>query len=263
MKTYTSSLIFSIFILLVSFFLSGYKYTPHKGTYISLAPSITEVIYAINAQNNLLAVTMWSDYPEDAKKKPQVGDAIFINKEAIIKLKPEIIFAVENHKILIDDLKNIGIQVYYFPSRNIDDVYTNILTIGKITGRKSKSEHLVKALKNEQNKLKPVKKRKKIFYVVQGEPLITIGSDTFIGDLIKKSGQDSITASIKGSYIKVNQEYVISKHPDIVYVYDKETANYLSPYIKSKYVVLTEQQKNILNRPGPRIIQSLKIFSSL
>lgn len=262
MKQRILSLLFNLTIFISVFINCGYKYAPVKGTYISLCPSVTEIIYAIGAQNKLTGVTSWSDYPEEVKKKPRVGSGFFINKEAIIKLKPEYIFALQEHKPIIDDLKLSGIKIYYFSAENLQSIYRNIALTGQITQKTSASNRLIGKLKNKQSCKKTVKP-KKILYVIQSEPLISIGSKTLINDLIRKSGHTSITSTLKSKYPKISFEYVILSKPDVVIVPDSNSAGYLSKFIKAKFVILTQKQNELLNRASPRTFEIINFLSGL
>lgn len=242
-------------------FSCGFTYKPIKGTYISLAPNITEIIYAIGAQDNLAAVTTWSDFPEEAKNKPKIGDAFFINKEEIIKKKPAIIFALKEHKVFVDDLKTLGIEIHYFSAGKIDDIYKNISLIGKISNKNVESERLINNLKKQEEEYK-AKKSKKILFVVHSSPLTTIGKDSFINEIIEKVGHENIAANLYSSYPQVNIEYFIVNKPDLVVVTDKESADYLKRFIKVEYKVMDFDSLNILLRPGPRIIEAIKIFAA-
>lgn len=254
---YLQVLIFAGIIL----FSCGFSYKPVKGTYVSLAPNITEVLYAVGAQDNLVAVTTWSDVPEEAKKKPKVGDAFFINKEEIIKRKPEIVFALKEHKVFIDDLKTLGIKIHYFSAGTIEGIYKNITLIGQITGKNPEAEKLIISLKRQEAEHK-ARKSKKVLFVVHSSPLTTIGKGSFINEIIEKVGHENIAANLNSSYPQVNIEYFIANKPDLVIVTNKESADYLKRYIKADYKIMDYDSLNILLRPGPRIIEAIKIFAS-
>ena len=269
-----SALILIISVLIYAGFMCipdyNYKYgiSVKKGTYISLSPYLTEIIYAIGAEDNLLAVTSWSDFPEEAKKKPQVGSSFFISKEAIIALKPEIVFALKSHKSIIDDLKLLGIKIYYYKPETIKEIYKDIIDIGRIIKYDTKATSLVKKIKNDINSLKKPDKAKNILFVAHACPFVTINKNSFITCLIKKSGHESITGNIEGSkygdYPKIALEYAVLKSPDIVIVPDEDSKKYLKPFLKnSKFIVPTPETTNILLRAGPRISKAVKFFFEL
>ncbi|MFH0702204.1 MAG: helical backbone metal receptor, partial [bacterium] len=252
-------------------YISGYNknfLNNNKFGYISLAPSITEIIYAINAQDDLIAVTSWCDYPKDVQKKFKMGDSFSINKEAIIKLKPAIILALDSQKPLIDDLKLLKVKVYYFSSNSIEDIYKNITKIGQVTEHAQEANQLLTKLKQKQTSIKKPDYKKNILYIAHANPIISIGKKSFITDIIRKAGHESITDYLKTGYDEgypeISLEFAMLKKPDIVVVCDKNSADYLSKFLKnSKFMILTREQCNIVNRPGPRAIDAIKIFASL
>lgn len=243
--------------------ISAYTYLPKKHKVISMVPALTEIVFAIDGQESLIGVSSRCNYPVAAAKKSVVGDTFFINKERIIRMRPEYIFALDSQKPILDDLKNVGIKVVYFRFKDISDVYSGINMAGSILNKTQKARLLVQALQDKIERIKP-EKRRSIFYVVQTDPLITIGNKSFINDIITKSGHKSITSGINAEYPKISAEFVLKSNPDIIVsnVYsNKAVLKKLFP--KSRIVELTYQQVDIINRPSPRIYKSVEFFSKL
>ncbi|OGI31326.1 MAG: hypothetical protein A2287_02715 [Candidatus Melainabacteria bacterium RIFOXYA12_FULL_32_12] len=265
MKTLIFNLVLSILIAFMSF--NNLVYSKPNDTIIALAPALAEIVYAVGAEDKLVAVSSWCDYPEDVKKKPKVGNAFSINKELIIKLKPKIILAVDSQQPMVDDLKMLGVEIYYFSSKNLDEVYDNIIKIGEITGHLKEATELVSELTQKQETLQ-AEKQKKVLYVINTEPLMSVSKYSFINDIIEKSGHKNITGSIKDNsrneYPIISLEYVIAQKPDVVVItHSIDSAEYLKKYLKSKFVVITNEQVDTLSRPGPRVIDAIKMFSKL
>ena len=225
-------------------------------------PNITEIIYALGADNNLLAVTNNCFYPQKAKSKPKIGNAFFINKENILKYKPETIFAIDYEKPYIDDLNTLGIKIHYFTFKNLDDIYKCIAKIGEITNHNDKANLLINNLKKEQDNFK-TKSPKRILYLASIDPLVTAGQNSFLDDVILKSGHYNITKNLNSDYQVISLEYIISKKPDLIIVSSYCNTDYLKKNLKIKIIQLKPSQSSYIECPGPRIIQVLKYFSEL
>ncbi|MDD3013533.1 MAG: helical backbone metal receptor [Candidatus Gastranaerophilales bacterium] len=228
--------------------------------YISLAPSLTEMVYSINAQDNLIAGVAWNR--KLMKNKPVIGDAFFVNNEALVKYHPDIIFALEYQKTVIDGLKSTGIKIHYFSFKSINDIFNSIKTISNLTNHSKNGDLLILTLKRDINKYK-AKSPKRILFVVQAEPLISAGKNSFINDIIKQSGHINILDNMNNDYPRINLEYVIKQNPDLIVVWDKQTKDYLKKFLRSKFVILEPADSDCINRPGPGVVNAVKFFANL
>ncbi len=241
-----------------------YCFAADKPVIISLSPAITEIIYAINAQDNLIAVSTTCDFPKEAEKKEKAGDAYFIDREKIIKLHPDYIFTTDNSKGLLNELNQANIKIIYFKSDSINNIYENILLIGRITNKTREAESLIKRIKTNLPQQTEPEKYKRILYLVQTNPMITIGEKSFITDIIEKSGNKSITNNLKSDYPVINPEYAIKLKPDIIIVnFDNSSGNIKELFPDTKIIFLKKEQIDIINRPGPRFYQAVSFFMSL
>jgi iron complex transport system substrate-binding protein len=239
-----------------------YHYQSNSGKYISLAPSLTEIVYEIGAQDNLIAVSTCCNHPEQAQEKIKVGGLFYTSEEEILKLKPERIFALIDQKPIIDRLKFFTSDVHYYDFRTFEDIYNCINSIGKLTGHEDEAQNLVKKMKARIDTMK-TSESKDIIYIIQVEPVITAGKRSFISDLIEKSGHNNVVAEINDSYPEVSLEYIISKKPDIIVLQNKYYADYLKQFINTEYILLSPELAEISGRPGPRIYEALEFFASL
>ena len=176
----------TIFKLLISFvFLFSCSLTTYAkdSTFVSLSPALTEVFYAIGAENQLLAVSTECDYPNEVKDKDIVGNTFFLNKEKLIKISPDYVVMVEGAQYqLMKNDKHINAISYSMNS--VNSVYEAILSIGKLTGKYNNAENLVKSISREIENTKPIE-QKRVLYLIQLNPIITIGNKSFISDIIK------------------------------------------------------------------------------
>ena len=253
----------SIYKFLISFFLFFCSHSVYAQTFASLSPVPTEIIYALGAQDKLLGVSSACDYPQEVQNKPIIGDTYFVNMESIIKLKPDYLLSMQSAKPMLGELSLTKTKPIYFEFQSIEDIYSAIFKIAELTNKNKQAELLVRNIKSNVSKFK-TKKPKKILYLVQIEPLITIGKQSFVTDIIQKSGHESITADINHYYPSISLEYAIKSHPDVVVIcYGKETGQMRELFPKAKFVYLNKKQQDVINRPGPRVWEAVKFFSEI
>lgn len=246
------------------------KITPKSDiTFISLIPSMTEIIYALGLESNLIAVSDACNWPQSVKNKERIGGMYNINNEKIIELAPTYLLALSSAKPFLQNLEDSeksGIKVLYFEFNNVNEIFSAITKIGQIADKNKEAGLLIKKIKGEikgECKNNP----KKILYLIQIQPLITIGSKSYITHTIRLSGNKSITAEINSYYPAVSQEYVANLEPDVVIVdmfgNEGEVKIARKMFKNVKFIELKPQQKDIINRPGPRVGESVKFFESL
>ena len=231
-------------------------------TFVSISPAMTEIMYAIGAENSLLAVSNYCSYPKEAKEKEKIGSNYSLNEEKILKLKPDYILALDVSEALVNKFRRLKIEPLCFKYPDIESIYKNILTIGKLTGHIKEAQSVVQYSKKRIAKAN--KSGKKVLYIVQTGPMITVGKKSFITDVIEKSGNRSITAELNSYYPVILEEYVIKLKPDVVVLgafTDENEAKRYFPH--TKIVKMSLEENDIINRPGPRIYKSVEFFSRL
>jgi len=243
---------------------------------ISLAPSITEMLYELNLEDRIVGVTDFCDYPARAKSKDKVG---VDNVESIIALEPDLVLAGGIvPKDTIKSLEGLGITVAGFNPDNIEETISVIAKIAKLTAKSKRGREVTDRLTAEYNSIiKKVKRavkqedEVKVFYEVWNDPLYTVGEDTFINDLIKQAGGYNIGTKAQGTWPQYSMEQLLAENPDVyIATYDswKERLTPAKIKARSNYQYIKAIKKgrvyifdaNIINRPGPRIIKALKLF---
>ena len=253
---------FLIRLLLIIVFLNqAYVHANENPRIISLMPSITEIVYAIGADSELIAVSTMCDYPQAAKNKEKVGDSYFINKERIIRLNPDYIFVADNSDVLMSEFRQTKIKPVFFRFESINDIYQNTILIGQLTQKEAGAKKVVSDIKNKIALLQ-TSTPKRILYVLQAEPMITIGKKSFITDVINKSGNHSVTENLTLQYPVISSEYAVKLKPDIVITgMASDILSLKKIFPHTKIVVLSDSQKDIINRPGPRIYKAVEFFA--
>lgn len=257
MKKLISKLLISV--LLVA---NVYNFAEAK-TFVSLSPALTEIMYAIGAESDLVGVSTECNYPAQAKQKKQLGNAYYINKEAILQIHPDYVLLADGAASAVQKFDKTGVKPIVFKMQSVNSIYDTILEMGKMTGKNENAKSLVSSLKSDISNSKTTNP-KKVLYLIQLNPLITIGSKSFISDMIKTSGQISVTEDLNAFYPAVSAEYLLKLNPDVIVVSiksDDTTLKKLFP--NTKIIYLTKEQNDLVNRPATRINKAVKFFAEL
>ncbi len=235
---------------------------------VSLAPNLTEILYAIGASNKIVGVSNYSDYPEDAKSKLKVGGFFTPSIEKIFALSPDVILVARGTPLtVINKFKELGLQMYTSDPHTIGDIYNLISTIGRITGNIKESNILVKKMRATErsitDKVKNISHKKKVYVEMWNNPKMSVGKNTFINSLINEAGGINITANLKGDWPMINSEYIIKENPDVIillYPYSKKEIEKRPGWntinaVKNGNIFV--ENPDIFERPGPRIIDGL------
>lgn len=190
---------------------------------VSLAPSATEMVYALHLEDRLAGDTDYCDVPDAAKSKPHVGSVSNPNLESIVALHPDVVLAVAyagNRKETVDALQQLGIAVYVLNPQTVMRILDSMRDIAKLAGTEQEGTEVVSRLRDRLDSLKTVLRDRPlvhVLFVVQLEPLITTGQNTFIADALRWAGAESIVLS-KQDWPQLNLEEVVRLQPDYIVV---------------------------------------------
>ncbi|MFC1970498.1 ABC transporter substrate-binding protein [Chloroflexota bacterium] len=248
---------------------------------ISLAPSNTEILFALGLAEQIAAVTDYCDYPPEAEFKPSIGGFSTPNIEEIIALSPDLILATSKHENkIIPQLEDKGLTVIALNPKTIDKVLEAITIVGKVCGVKEAAANLVaemqqriKAVTDKTSGLSPEEILKTYYVVWFGDEGVMIaGSSTLQNEMIAMAGSHNAGSEIE-SYANVDIETVIFRDPAVMivgtshgsagldtynYVYNEPRLGDISAR-KNNHVYAIDS--NIASRPGPRIIEALELFA--
>jgi iron complex transport system substrate-binding protein len=233
---------------------------------ISLAPNLTETIFAVGAGEKLVGVTEYCNFPEDAKKVQKVGDTLKPNIEIIIALKPQIVFVSTASQLetFTKTLEQQGISVFITNPNSLDSIYQSIEKIGEIVGTKEKANEVVSSLKKRVAEVEEITKNydKPKVFVQLDKALYTIGKDSFMTDLIAKAGGESATKDLATAYPKLSKETALALNPDIIILSESPDNNEPNEVFKNSAAVRNGKvfkiNADILSRPAPRIVDGLE-----
>ena len=236
---------------------------------ISLAPNITEILFYLNLDNKVVAVTDFCNYPEGAKKKPSVGLLLSPDIEKIVSLKPDLVFATAegNREDIVSNLQRFSINVYVLNPHSMEDILREIQRIGNITGQDGTVSDKVKNLANRIDAVKKKvagSRRVRVLYLVSHEPMISVGPGSFIHDIIEIAGGKNIFSQSLIRYPQVNMEEILSKDPEVIIaspdvaesirLWEKRWGDISAVRNKRVYSIETD----IISRPGPRIVDGME-----
>ncbi len=237
---------------------------------VSLAPSNTEILFALGLGEKVVGVTDWCDYPPEALEKEKVGGYITPDIEKIRALDPDLILVAHGLPLeVIDTLENLGLSVFGIKTINLDDLLNDVKTVGEITDKEVEAQALTSEMESRikavTNKTEELEEGPKVFYIISHDPLWTVCSGTFIHELIEKGGGVNICQNITG-YAEISIEYVLARNPEIIiaseWSYDwAQNATELASTNASQTDRIYTLDDDLVQRPGPRLVDGLEWFA--
>lgn len=198
----------------------SFAQTPER--IVSLAPSITESLYQLGVEKNLIAVTCYCNYPPQAKAKEIIGTLTNPNIEKIYSLSPDLVLAIEgtNRPQAIDKMKDLGLRVEVLKqSKNFSDLLDNFCVLAELVGKSKQGEEIVAGVEAKVAEISSKVKDSpslSVFWEVGVKPLITIGTESFANEFINYSGAHNIFADVGVIYPRISRDEVIKKNPDVI-----------------------------------------------
>ena len=240
---------------------------------ISLAPSITESIYFLGLDPNLVGVTQYCDFPEQAKLKTNIGGMLDPNLEIIANLNPDLIFLTTegNSQITYKSLKDLGFRVFVLNPKNVEGIVSSLEKLNSIF-KNPVSEIILKEFKKELYSIADDSQTRKYAGFLALKPLVSFNKNTFLSDVFKKSGFRNIYENENLGYPSIAEEDLFSKDPDYLFVFSgksneaivskelEQRFNRLKSVRYKSYYVLDE---NVFTRPGPRVLNSIKKLKTI
>lgn len=249
---------------------------------VSMAPSITEILYAVGAGGQVIGRDEFSNYPADAAVLPSIGGSMGdYNYEQIVSLEPDLVLAAEiNTPEQVKALEDLGVTVYYLSNpTDMDGVYAMLQIVGDLTGHADEASALVENLKARvsavEDKMANVTTRPKVFYELDGSDPAkpwTAGSGTFIDMLIQMAGGENVAATMEGAWGQLSQEALLLADPDFILLGD--AAYGTTPEMvaaRPGWESLTAVKDgrvlpfndDTVSRPGPRLVDALEELARL
>ncbi len=242
---------------------------------VSHVPSITEILFALGLEEEVVGVSEYGDYPEAAKLKPKVGGYFNPSMEKIVELDPDLVFTGGSDEQLMTQLDELGITYIVLNPEDIEGILNNIELVGKVTGTEKRAEELVEDMRGRMSYVIAQTKdapRVKVFYTFATTDLNnpwTAGPGSFVDSLITMAGGENIGAKAPSPWVQFSIEEVVNSDPEVIIVNAQMgSALTLKEEIERHptWRGITAVKRNeihlidgdIVNRSGPRIIQGLE-----
>jgi iron complex transport system substrate-binding protein len=250
---------------------------------VSLAPSNTEVLFAVGAGEQVVGRDDFSDYPAEAAALPTVGGSMGnYDAEAIVALQPDIVLAAGiNPPELVQTLEELGLAVYYLGNpTDMEGMYKNLETVALLTGKTLETETLISQLKERvsavEEKMAGVEEQPLVFYELDAsDPLapFTSGPGTFVDLLISKAGGKNLASSKDSSWVQISLEELVTENPGIILLGDAVWGGITPELVAARagWETLAAVQNNqvfpfddnLVSRPGPRLVDGLEQLARL
>jgi iron complex transport system substrate-binding protein len=244
---------------------------------LSLAPSITEILFAIGLADRIVGVTQFCDYPPEARAKPKVGYAQ-PNLESLVAFQPDLVLSPREfmRPDLISKLEQLKIPVFILEAKTVEDIASHIQLIGRMLAASDSADRVAMDLRRRLAELKartePLHKLR-VLYVLNSQPLITVGPGSFVHHVIVSAGGANVAEHAGSPYPRLSMEEVIKQDPEVILfpvgsvegIPESEQHlwrrwNMLSAVKRGKFHQISS---DLLNRPGPRVVEGMEKLARL
>lgn len=244
---------------------------------VSLVPSVTETVFTIGAQDRLVGVTDFCDYPAAARQKPSIGGMVSPSLEGIVALKPDLVVATTagNRHETFDQLARLKIPVYLVNPVSVHDVLDLIARLGRLTDHPEAADRVVGLLRERIQAVSTRvagRPRPRVFYVLWPDPLIVPARGALVSELIALAGGDSVTADGGQGYPRYSMEAALARNPEVILVASHDATQ--SALVRAKWERFTQVPAvragrlhtvdgNLMHRYGPRMVDGLETLARL
>jgi iron complex transport system substrate-binding protein len=198
---------------------------------VSIAPSFTEILYAIGAGNEVVGTTLYCDYPPQALKTVKIGDVLNPNVEKIISLKPDLVLCGDWKWNVPEKLRAAGITVVEIKdAQNLQDIFHRFVTIGEEVGHEKEATALVVSMKHqlEQIRLKSAARPERTAYMEIDAGNWTIGGASYLNEILKVLHVQNIFGDREEPYLTVTMESIVARDPDMLLSLSRTKKDYES-----------------------------------
>jgi iron complex transport system substrate-binding protein len=249
---------------------------------VSLAPSNTEILFALGAGGQIVGRDQFSDFPAQAKSLPSIATSMGnLNTEAVVALKPDLVLAAPTlAPEQIQTLRNLGLTAFMVPNpTDFDGLYQNLENVGELTGRRPEAQALVGKLRVRvatlEQTLSKATNKPKVFYELDGSDPSkpwTAGPGSFIDMMIQMAGGQNAASGLRTSWAQISLEELVSQNPDVIILGDAAYGITVASVkarpgwtmmnaIRSGAVYAIDD--NTVSRPGPRLVDGLEAMARL
>ncbi|HRT37583.1 MAG TPA: helical backbone metal receptor [Caldisericia bacterium] len=242
---------------------------------VSLAPSNTEILFALGLNSEIIGVTEFCDYPEEAKKKEKIGGFSNPNLEKIYSLEPDFVFGIRgNPKDTLINLTKLNFNVLAYDPLDVDELLNLIELIGKIVDKREEAYNLINKMEEKRNSLINKAKllpKKRVYLELWNNPYMSVGENSYLNKIIEEMGGINIAKKAKGDWPILSQEFIINENPEVIIIaYMGQNIDEVLKRpgwenidaVKNKRVYYINP--DLLFRLGPRIVDGMEeLFNSI
>ena len=249
------------------------------GRIVSLAPNLTEILFAIGLEDEIVGVTLDSDYPPDAAEKPKVGTFWQPNIEAVVAARPNLVITLgfEQQQNLAERLGRIGYNSLTVNIEKVSDLFDAIERIGAATGRQRQANELISHIRTKLQQLATLvgaEDKVRVLWVVQREPLRVAGRDTFVNEMIELAGGENAIGPTVHKYPPIGAEQVLACNADVIIEsamgredIEGQRTRALQHWSKFKYIPAVASNRvyvidgDTVSRLGPRLYEGTETIA--
>lgn len=248
---------------------------------VSLAPNITEILFALDLGEKVIGVTRFCDFPRKALEKEKIGGMVDPHLERIKAMNPDLIIGFRGNPLqILERLRKLKLPVFVLDmGTDIESMFRLILRIGLITGTEKRAESLVQSLKIKYGEIRSalqcVKHEPKVFLSLHGLGLWTCGRESYLNDLLKKARGVNVAGTIPKRWLHLNREQLLHENPEVIIILSKSEEDFLEAktrmknqgYLRGVRAIASESMyfldENQATRPGPRLISALSALARI
>jgi len=269
-------LVVSLIVLAAQVSLAQAASAPYPQRIVSLAPSVTETLFALGFGNRLVGVTTYCDYPAEAQKLPKIGGFMSPSLEAVIAKRPDLVIGVSSATgpVKAREMERLALKVTLISLASVSDILSSIESIARLSGNPQAGKELVRKITRQFDRVKkrvaPAPRRSTLL-AVGLRPLVAVGGKNFIDEIITLAGGENIAGNAAQPWLNLPDEYVVAKAPQVIIEAGmgserseiaKHWADLKSiPAVKERRVYAYPSDKIL--RPGPRIGEGLEEIARL
>jgi iron complex transport system substrate-binding protein len=245
---------------------------------ISLAPNITEILFSLGLDQEIVGVSIHCNFPEKAKSKVQVGSYISLDFEKIIFLRPDLIIATGagNTREMVERLEKLRVPTYVIFPKNFNDVLKSIHHLGQVVGREKEALDIIRGMKRRSQRVIELTKdlpRPKVFLQIGEAPIVTVGKGSFADDLLHLAGGENIAGKEKERYPRLGMEEILKRSPEVILIssmnpkgdYQRIIQEWsrwkMIPAVKNGCIHLIDS--DLIDRPSSRMIDGLEEIAKI
>ena len=238
---------------------------------VSLAPSITECLFALGLDEEVVGVTQYSNYPPKVASLPQVGSYVHLNLERILALRPDLVLATRdgNPRDQVERLAKMGMTVYTTDPRSLEGLFRTLEAMGEIFRREERAAGIVREMKARLARVESLvneRPRPRVFLQIDIHPLVTVGKGTLQNHLIELAGGENVAATESIQYPILSMERILETRPEVILVSSMvaDSAQELRRWRKWREIPAVAHGRlhmvdaDLIDRPSPRVLDGLE-----